>query len=1191
MKIQQLRLIAYGPFSNRALNFDSGSANLHLIYGPNEAGKSSSLRAVTDFLYGIPTRTADDFVHPYNKLRIGAILERSDGKTLEAIRRKANQNSLRCAQDTDVVDESQLSGFTGNLTKELFLTLYGLNHERLRLGGESIVRGTGHIGALLFASAAGLSDLRPLQTKLGNETDLLMTATGRSGAIVEKLKQWKDLQAEAKELQLSVEVWNQVAEEVKHYEEEKLELESLIANRKSQLSRLQRITSAIPISTKLIAAQQELEKVSSAPELSEDFVAKVHELQTNRNLQFLACKQTEDRLSQLEGEIKDISISEDILAAKLTISGLRAKYGIILKSKEDIPKRVAEKETSLNKCREILQRLGYPPDRIDVDQLFLSDSERVRILELGREKSKLDAEEFNARQNHLRIKSELSQLQKSIDTTSLLVDTVQLEDEIDASLRDGDLDSKLVSIQDEIAKLESDVQTQLRQLAPWMGTLIEFEEMSLPSLAVLTDFQKSFLDIEQKEKSIQNQIRQIQESLDEDLWALTELERDREVLTFEVLHKCREERQALWQHIVEDWKTGGGTQDKNQNAWKQLGLFEGNAVALKDAYEETVQRADDIADCMRENADVVAKKVAFQSSVVRKQKLIETQLGYLAANREELDSHNEAWSRLWGPIGSEARTATEMVAWRAQAESVRGVAYQLRMKRIEAANLRERIRNHVVRIRQVLEAMSLPNQDNAVQSQSAIIETPKETLSAVLKIAKRKLTDLQREQNQRTLQIESRDGAILELESAEHSLRKCECDLNVWRSAWTLQMKRLNLEADATPAQAESVLSNLQQLFVEHSKVKELSSRIEKMSNDIKNFDTELMEIVNRLAPSLIGRSSEEMVSMLDSLREKNEFDQNRLKEKRSEVASKSESLMRDKEILSQIDARLKSLCEQSGCTDVSLLLEIGQKSESKRSWRSRVLDFEEQLLQFSGGLELEQFLEEIKSEREQVDQLPFMIQDLSSELQDLSDRRDRTLGDIRESKAKLAQWNGGGGAAEKYAQSEGIAAELAELTKRWAVLRMGTVLLNSAMESHRKKNQAPVLSRASELFCKLTCGGFNGLQTDFDDQGPLLVAERSTGERLHLAGLSEGTADQLYLSLRIASLEEWLKRHEPVPFIVDDILITFDDKRCAATLEVLSELSNLTQVLFFTHHQHIVDIATSTLDAGVIATHSLASL
>jgi uncharacterized protein YhaN len=1190
MKFQQLRLIAYGPFSNRTLNFSGGEANLHVIYGPNEAGKSSSLRAITDFLYGIPSRTADDFVHPYSKLRIGAILERSDNATLHAMRRKANQNSLRCAQDVEVVDESQLSHFTGNLNKELFLTLYGLNHERLRIGGEAIVRGTGHIGALLFASAAGLSDLRPLQSRLADETDQLMTSTGRAGVIVEKIKQWKDLQAEAKELQLSVEEWNQVAEEVKNYEKEKLELESLIADRTSLLNRLQRITSAIPIATKLIAAKQELDQVSSAPDLPEDFVSQVHELQTNRNLQSLACKQTEDRLAQLEKEIEGISISEQILAAKLTISALRAKYGFILKSKEDIPKRVADRDTSLSKCREILQRLGYSTDMSDVETLFLTDSERVRILELGREKSKVDAEELNARKNYERIQAELIHLNEAIDTKDLRIDTIQLEEAIDASQREGDLDSKLVSIQDEVTQLESNVRTQLKLLAPWKGTLDEFDEMSCPSQAIIQDFQKKFVEMGQKGEVIQNQIRQLQESLDDDQWALTELERDREVFTLEVLHKSREERQALWEHIVEDWRNGGRSQDKNQNEWKQLGLFQGNGGTLQGAYEESVKRADAIADGMRENADVVAKKMAFQSAVVRKKKLIETQLGYLATNNLDLEVLTVSWRELWKPLAIEPKQPTEMVAWRSQVEVVRGIAQQLKLKRIEVAILQDRIQNYIVNLHQVMDTMPFPSQ-NSVESVVTISSgLQKVTLQGLIKVAKRKLSDLQREQNQRTHKISSRDNALVELEAAEQSLKASQLELDSWRIAWAHQMKRLNLDAAASPVQAESVLLNLQQLFVEHSKAKDLNTRIEKMSIDINGFESELVEIVNRLAPGLMGRSSEEMVSMLDGLREKNEFDQKRLIEKRSELIAKRESLVRDKETLSQIDARLSTLCEQAGCVDVSRLLEIGKLSDSKRSLIARVFDFEEQLIQFSGGLNSEQFLAEIGVERERVDQLPYTIQDLSSELHQLSEKRDRALGDIRESKAKLSRWNGGGGAAEKQAQCESAATELADLTKRLAVLRMGTVLLNTAMETHRKKNQAPVLARASELFCKLTCEGFSGLQTDFDDQGPLLVAERSTGERLPLAGLSEGTADQLYLSLRIASLEEWLKRHEPVPFIIDDILITFDDKRCAAALEVLSELSSRTQVLFFTHHQHIVEMARATLGNKVMATHSLSN-
>lgn len=73
---------------------------------------------------------------------------------------------------------------------------------------------------------------------------------------------------------------------------------------------------------------------------------------------------------------------------------------------------------------------------------------------------------------------------------------------------------------------------------------------------------------------------------------------------------------------------------------------------------------------------------------------------------------------------------------------------------------------------------------------------------------------------------------------------------------------------------------------------------------------------------------------------------------------------------------------------------------------------------------------------------------------------------------------------------------------------------------------------------------------------------------------MSDGTRDQLFLALRRASLERFLDASEPLPFIVDDILFQFDDHRAEATLRVLAQLSAKTQVIFFTHHRRLVEIA-----------------
>ena len=66
---------------------------------------------------------------------------------------------------------------------------------------------------------------------------------------------------------------------------------------------------------------------------------------------------------------------------------------------------------------------------------------------------------------------------------------------------------------------------------------------------------------------------------------------------------------------------------------------------------------------------------------------------------------------------------------------------------------------------------------------------------------------------------------------------------------------------------------------------------------------------------------------------------------------------------------------------------------------------------------------------------------------------------------------------------------------------------------------------------------------------------------------------DQLYLSLRVASIEKYVYENEPIPFIVDDILVHFDDIRSKETLKILLELSSHTQIIFFTHHARLIDL------------------
>src|SRR5262249_11295105 len=128
----------------------------------------------------------------------------------------------------------------------------------------------------------------------------------------------------------------------------------------------------------------------------------------------------------------------------------------------------------------------------------------------------------------------------------------------------------------------------------------------------------------------------------------------------------------------------------------------------------------------------------------------------------------------------------------------------------------------------------------------------------------------------------------------------------------------------------------------------------------------------------------------------------------------------------------------------------------------------------------------------------------------------------------------------------------------------------------------------ASALFAGLTGDSFRGLQIDDDGSGPILNGVRPDGRLVGVGGMSNGSHDQLYLALRLASLESWLQAHEPIPLVDYGILLNCDDIRARAALRALAELSRQTQILFFTHHSHLVELAETSLPEEVLFVHEL---
>ena len=188
-----------------------------------------------------------------------------------------------------------------------------------------------------------------------------------------------------------------------------------------------------------------------------------------------------------------------------------------------------------------------------------------------------------------------------------------------------------------------------------------------------------------------------------------------------------------------------------------------------------------------------------------------------------------------------------------------------------------------------------------------------------------------------------------------------------------------------------------------------------------------------------------------------------------------------------------------------------------------------------------------------------------------------------------LRLMHGETGAADAAASAQEALARVRAIAERYARAKVAAVILTREFERYREENQGPLLGAASKLFAQLTLGAYSGVRAGFDDKDrATLLCVRAGNVEVAVDGLSEGTRDQLYLSLRLASLLRHCETAEPMPIILDDVLVQFDDERSRAALAVLAEVAEKVQVLFFTHHSRHVELAREAIAKDKLTVHEL---
>ena len=167
MRLDRLGLTRYGIFSDRLIDFREpvqGEPDLHVIYGPNESGKSTALAGFLDLLFAFQPRSPYGFGHGYDAMQVEADLN-IGGATRHFVRIRRRQGSLLDKSGRPVSDDS-ITNAMGGMNRETYKAMFSLDDDTLEAGGEEILRSEGDLGRLLFATGAGLVELSKTLNRL-----------------------------------------------------------------------------------------------------------------------------------------------------------------------------------------------------------------------------------------------------------------------------------------------------------------------------------------------------------------------------------------------------------------------------------------------------------------------------------------------------------------------------------------------------------------------------------------------------------------------------------------------------------------------------------------------------------------------------------------------------------------------------------------------------------------------------------------------------------------------------------------------------------------------------------------------------------------------------------------------------------------------------------------------------------------
>ncbi|MHB1511179.1 MAG: ATP-binding protein [Acidimicrobiales bacterium] len=1164
MRIERLDLVAFGNFTDVVL--DLCSPGLQVVYGPNEAGKTTARAAVSNLLYDFDLRTTYAFVHPMSKLQIGARVRSEDATTLEVVRYKRNKDPLVEAGSNRPVGAARWAGLLQGVSRSDFEAMFTLGWDELVRGTAELLARGGVLGETLFAAGLGVRELGTVLERLDAEAATLFSPRPSTRIVNAALKAHAEARRHATELSVRP---SHYAEVLKDHDKAAALQEGLASKRREVerdhdgLVTLRGVLPTLRDRSRKLEERAELLKEGPLPPAS--WAARARQALEARGEMTRARSTAVEQLQSAEERLGAITVEEHLLVVAERVDLLAEGIVGYAQGRSD--------RGGLDEGRRDAER-----DALGIIGALIGGSPgaaalgEARAVLAGKEDFDPARDEWIAKQAALEraregaraFEDEIAEIKEALALLSECDDPGVLRVAVDAALRQGDLDRLLSSARAGLGSAESARLEMAGRLGLAEDAIADAVACASPSteeieeiLGVLDDAATSSRAAGERAKGDARRERKLADELQA-------LAHEAELPSEEELSGRRHARDETWALVKASWLerqavTGEGTAYSDERA-------------LASAYEQACTDADSVVDRLWQEADRTARRNGLTAELERTR----------ADHAEALDESRRAdegasatyttWRSRW-PAHRLPESPGALRQWAANLERLRALQAEWTAARLAHREAFRKLRTHRGRLAELLGGFGVAVTDGT-------------DLHPVLAQAGALLGDVEQSRNDRAekekrLRILGRDlpkrqAALDAAAAAEHA---AAAGLTTRLGAYGAGV--------VSPRDAGGVLSRLDQLEKLLDRRDDLLKRIKGIDQRSDAFEGELRELLAD-APGIVlepaAEAARELVRRVKTARDSAAARATLTANRASAQAALDDADAK----LAGLRDELVLLAREGGIEDIETL-----ETAADRALRIAVLENEisecEALLTDQGG---GRSIAELEAEGlgRDLAELNAAIEVSKESRATLSQQEKEATDAERDLARQLEAMDGSDAAAFEAALAQQELARAVEAAERYTRVVLARFIADEAIRRYSEAHQDPLLQRASRYLELLTEGGCREIGVGEDPKkGPRLSAIYSNGEERSVPQLSDGTRDQLYFALRLAAIEEASGRSGPMPVVLDDVLVNFDDSRARAALRCLAVLAASCQVLLFTHHRHVLSLAEEVIAPGQLTVHELA--